>query len=133
MGNYGALKEAAEKNKKVTKVNPTYVEFKKSGVSVLGRYIGTSEIEGKKGKNYMQYIFDTDSGPVKFHCGSVFDGEVMPLMIEGCVYEITFLGQEDIKGGNRVNKFEVIYIDEIVVDNEEEEPEPPEETKKGKK
>lgn len=133
MGKYDQMREAAGKNRKTTKINPTYVEFKKEGRMVLGEFVSTSTIIGSEDKEYLQYLFLTDAGPVKFHCGAVFDGEVMPLMEPGQVYEVIFEGQEEIKGGRRVNKFTVNHIPVSFGEEEEPEPEPEEKKSKGKK
>jgi len=109
-GVYAAAKEQAEQNKTAQKVSVEYIEFKKDGVSVLGRFIGTNQIESRlnEGK-YFQYLFETDAGPVKFACGGQFDSEAGRLMKINAVYEITFKGKESIPGGHRVNKFDVVH------------------------
>ena len=95
----------------VERVTPTYFEFVNKEDSLVGEMVSFSIIRsGLNEGEYNQYIFNTDDGLVKFALGGATDREVAPLLSRGCVYHIVYLGQEELKGGKRVNKFDVTRI-----------------------
>lgn len=98
----------AEKDKAVHDVSPTWTPFEKEGQSVIGKLLGTAEIESTLSKgSYLQYLMDTDDGLIKFHLGRAADNELHTVLKVGNVYKITYLGKEKIKGGRQVNQFKV--------------------------
>jgi hypothetical protein len=50
---------------------------------------------------------DTDDGLVKFALGRATDNELKTVLKVGHVYQITYAGQQKIKGGRSVNQFKV--------------------------
>lgn len=110
-GKYGAMMRQAKENGTFEVMTPKFIEFKEPGVTVVGMYKGRTQVGGGDDKKpYYQYVFESDIGPIKFHLGNVTDGEAGALMEEGRVYAIQFLGQVDIPGAKRVNKFEIILL-----------------------
>ena len=106
---YKDVKKAAKTNKTQKELGVLFVEFNKVDTSVLGEFVGVHQVAGQKdGTYYNQYVFKTDDGPVKFQCGGVFDSEGGAMMEIGGVYEVTYRGQEDLKGGRRVNKIDLV-------------------------
>ena len=96
----------AKKEESLEQLTATYLEFKKPGVSVVGRFIHQNKVPGKRpDTEYNQYLFETDEGLVKFAMGNVTDNEAGALMRIGEIYHIEFKGTEDLGGGRRVNKF----------------------------
>lgn len=118
MKTYAELYEAAQKSKNIRQLTAEYVKWEKPGDVILGRLVGVSAVQSSVGGGeYNQYLFETDEGLVKFALGRSGDGEIGAVMEKGKVYMINFLGQEELTGGRRVNKFnciEVGYGDEVV-------------------
>lgn len=111
MVSYKDQLKAAKTNKTVETIDVAFIQFKDKGAKVLGRFLKRTEVEStRENQTYMQYLFDTDEGKVKFHLGRVADGEAGSLMRTGCVYEIVFQGQESIGGNRRVNLFNISHI-----------------------
>jgi len=99
----------AEKAKTVFNVSPEWFTFEKKGSFVLGKLMGSSEVDSSLGSGtYLQYLFDTDSGLVKCSLGAATDKELHTVLKVGNVYRIEFLGQAKIKGGRRVNQFKCL-------------------------
>ena len=99
----------AEKEKAVLDVTPSWVAFEKEGQSVLGKLMGTSDVDSTLGSgSYKQYLMDSDEGLIKFSLGAATDKELHTILRIGYVYKITYLGQAKIKGGRRVNQFSVM-------------------------
>lgn len=108
---YKEMLERAQKAGSTESLTPKYVEWEKKGEVMVGRLRGIAEVQGKDGKSsYHQYIMDTDIGLVKFSLGSATDKESGLLMEIGKVYGIKYGGKEDLGGGRKVNKFEVVRI-----------------------
>lgn len=102
----------AVKEKRVEKVTPDYIEFKKEGMVVIGRFVGFSTVSSSRGEGtYNQYLFHSDAGLIKFAVGSATDKEIMPLLIRGQVYSVQYLGKEKLSGARTVNKFMVNHIE----------------------
>ncbi len=105
---YKAAKDAGQ----TTELTATFHDFKKDGESVIGKLISRHEVKGKQNGNpYNHYIMETDAGNVKFFCGSVFDNETGNAMEIGGIYAVHYMGQETVKGGNKVNKFSAELIE----------------------
>lgn len=116
-GQYAKLYNEARENRRTKKMLPTFVQFTAPGVCIIGKFLSRSEVGGGDNKRaYVQYIFETDNGTVKFHLGNITDNDAGTLMREGRIYYIEFLGQEKIAGGKRVNKFDVqrVYTEEEI-------------------
>jgi uncharacterized membrane protein (Fun14 family) len=108
------FKRAAE-NKTLKSLTPQWVQFDAAGKSVCGELLGTSEVAGTLGSGtYLQYLMRTDNGLVKFALGSATDRELKAVLVVGGVYRITYIGQQKIKGGKRVNRFDVVTLTEDV-------------------
>ena len=114
MTNYKETYEQAIENKRLKTITPKYVEFKKKGDQVVGKFIGKAGVKSSMDDSeYNQYIFDTDEGMVKFAMGGATDKEVSQSLIPDRVYVVTFNGQEKLSGKRTVNKFIVEEIESI--------------------
>ena len=106
MSTYKEMYEKAVKAKEIRQITATYQAWDKIGEIILGRFIGSSGVESSLGGGtYNQYLFDTDEGPVKFALGRAADAEIGAMLKKDRIYWIRYLGQEEISGGRRVNKF----------------------------
>jgi len=111
MKKYADMAVEAKKTKAGRSLTPTYVKWEKEGQQIVGMFISKSEIASSTGEGtYNQYLFETDEGNVKFHLGHAADTEVGAVFAPGIVYVITYQGQEEVKGGRRVNKFDIIEL-----------------------
>ncbi len=100
------------KDKSGRNLSPKYKEFKKADDQVIGRMLAKNSVSGTVGGgSYNQYLFDTDEGLTKFALGSATDNEAGALMKVGGVYSVTFKGQEKLKGGRSINRFDIIEIE----------------------
>lgn len=109
--NFYEQAQQAFKDGNTINITPNYHVFDKENSIVCGRYISRSSVQSSVSNGtYMQYLFDTDDGLIKFHLGSATDSEAGEVMIKGHVYHIEYLGKEDLKGGKTVNKY---HIEEI--------------------
>jgi hypothetical protein len=101
----------AAKAKSTTNLTIQYYEWKEKGQIVVGRLLNRVTIKSRaNGGEYFQYIFDTDMGKLKFHCGAFFDRDAGSLMEIGGVYSITFQGKKKLAGTNEVNLFDLLMI-----------------------
>jgi len=101
----------AVKAKTGRSLTPNYLEWKEKGQDMVGVFISKTEIVSSAGDgSYNQYLFQTDEGNVKFHLGRAADSEVGEVFRPGIIYSIIYKGQEDIGGGRRVNKFDILEI-----------------------
>ena len=117
--------EKAKKAKMADKINPVFKKFEKVDDTIVGMFMAKSSVGSNKdedGQTYNQYLFSTDEGPVKFHLGSVADGEIGAQLVEGNVYAVIYKGKEKISSTRSVNKFECYLV-----------PDMPEDDKSGKK
>ena len=121
---YKELYESSRKAKTVRSVTPVYLKWKKEGEQIIGAFVSYAPVQSRLGdKEYNQYIFETDSGLVKFALGRSADNEVTPILVRGVVYAITFQGKEAIAGGRSVNRFEIEEVGIAdQVDETEEDP-----------
>lgn len=111
MGKYQDMLKAAKEAKALKFLSPKYVEFKKPGTSIVGRFRGRAEVASSLSPGtYNQYLFDTDDGLIKIALGSATDKEAGVLMEENGIYQVTFQGQVKISGGRSVNKFLIEQI-----------------------
>ncbi len=98
----------AEEKKKVVDITPQWVPFEAAGQVIVGRFRGSSEVASSLGEGtYLQYLFNTDDGLIKFSLGRATDNELKTVMHEGGIYQIVYLGQVKVKGGRKVNQFKV--------------------------
>lgn len=105
--------DRAEKEKKTENITPTFIKFEKAGMFIIGQFVDTMEVESlQTGGKYEQYIFDTDTGRIKFHMGANADKEIGALMKKGAVYFVRFDGKEDISKNQTVNKWTVKLVDD---------------------
>lgn len=115
--NYQKLYDKAVKDKTAKPRTATYVKWDAAGHRIIGSFIGTQEVASRMGgEGYNQYLFDTDDGLVKFALGRNADHEIAPVLVEGGIYSIEYLGQEEISGGRKVNKFNVLELTEDLSD-----------------
>jgi hypothetical protein len=111
MTKYADMAKEAKEKKTGRSLTPEYVKFEKKGQSIIGLFISKSAIQSSTGDgSYNQYLMETDEGNVKFHLGSAADAEVGEVFKPGVVYSIEFQGQEDIGGGRKVNKFDIMEL-----------------------
>ena len=105
---YLAQFQAAQAAKKTEPVSPAWKTFEKPEDFVCGILLGSSDVQSSLGSGtYKQYLMRTDEGLIKFSLGAATDRELLPLLHEGKLYLITYLGPVKIKGGKRVNRFAV--------------------------
>jgi len=106
--NYQELWKAAEEEKTTVDITPQWVPWEAEGQYLIGRFRGSSEVSSSLGEGtYLQYLFNTDDGLVKFSLGRATDNELKTVMLPGGVYHIVYLGQVKVKGGRKVNQFKV--------------------------
>lgn len=102
----------AKKDKKGKSLSAKYVEWKDKGQVIVGRLLSKNEVSGQiGGRPYNQYLFETDDGLIKFALGTATDGEAGALMVIGGVYAVTFEGQENLTGGRKINRFNVLELE----------------------
>lgn len=122
MKTYKEQYDEAKKVGGIQSITPEFMEFDKKGVSILGEYLSSSEVQGSIGTGtYRQYVFDTDDGLVKFALGAATDREVYPQLIVNEVYRVEFIGKEKISGGRQVNKFKVERLISEAVEGDDKE------------
>lgn len=116
---YLAQFEKAREEKHTEPVSPTWKTFEKPEDFVCGILLGSSDVQSSLGSGtYKQYLMRTDEGLIKFSLGAATDRELMPLLHEGKLYLITYLGPVKIKGGKRVNRFAVETLSAEVEETE---------------
>lgn len=114
---YEALYKQKQKDKEVVDITPLFVRFPNVDDYRVGRFIDTIEVESQQtGGHYMQYIFDTNDGRIKFHMGANADREIGSVMKKGCVYFVQFKGTEDIGHGQSVNKWSVLLVEDSKIE-----------------
>jgi len=106
MNSYKEMYEDAFKNENIKQLTAVYTKFEKKGDYVLGAFISKAPVTSTLGGGeYNQYLFESDEGLIKFALGRSSDNEIGSVLREGGIYRIEFMGQEEIAGGRRVNKF----------------------------
>ena len=122
MKSYQELYEAAKKSKATKQLTPEYIKWESEGQQIIGAFISFNSVQSRLGgTEYNQYIFETDTGLVKFALGRSADSEFTPQLAKGLVYAVTYMGKEKIAGGRSVNRFSVEEIGIAdMVDNTEE-------------
>jgi glycerate kinase len=109
---YKEMLIAAKKAKKVERLETEFIQFKKSGIEVIGRLLNKVPVNSQTGTgHYYQYLMDTDNGKVKFALGSAADNDAGALMVIGGIYSIVFKGKEQLSGGRKMNTFEILQIE----------------------
>jgi len=104
--------EESKKAKTGRSLSAKYVEFKDKGQQVVGHLLSKNAVDSSLGSgSYYQYLFDTDDGLVKLALGKATDGEAGAMMVVGGIYAVVFGGQEKLKGGRKINRFEVTEIE----------------------
>jgi len=108
---YAKMYDDSSKQKSVKQLTPTYIKWKKEGQLVVGAFITKTEVQSRLGGPvYNQYVFETDTGRVKFALGRAADGEIGSTLATGSIYAITYNGKEMLEGGRQVNRFNVEEI-----------------------
>ena len=111
--NFAELWQEAEEKKQTMDITPQWVPWETEGQFIIGRFRGSSEVTSSLGEGtYLQYLFNTDDGLVKFSLGRATDNELKTVMVPGGIYQIVFLGQTKIKGGRQLNQFKVQTLSE---------------------
>ena len=111
MSDYKSMYNRAKKDGTVIKRTAQYKEWDEKGDIIIGKFISANPVQSKMSDgSYNQYLFETDDGLVKFALGKSTDQEVSEILVKFNIYAIEFLGQEDLTGGRRVNKFNVLEI-----------------------
>ncbi len=117
--NFQDMWQQAVEEKQTVDITPTWVPWEAEGQFIIGRFRGASEVSSSLGEGtYLQYLFDTDDGLIKFSLGRATDNELKTVMFAGGVYRICYLGQVKVKGGRRVNQFNVEVISDTVQSGE---------------
>lgn len=112
MQNYAEMYAAAKKGDKVKALTPEFIKWEKENDQVIGAFVGKSTLPSREvGKTYNQYLFNTDSGHVKFSLGQVGDSDYGEVFTPGCVYVITYLGKGKSQTGNEFKLFEVAELE----------------------
>jgi len=113
---------AAVKANDAESIAPDFVQWEKKGQQIAGAYVAKSLVDSgnREGKPYNQYLFDTDSGRVKFHLGSVGDSEIGAQFLEGEVYVVEYQGKEEIGRSRSVNRFNCYHVSADVLASVEE-------------
>ena len=112
METYADAYKGASRKGGTQEIGVTYHKWEAIGSQIIGMYIGCNPVTGRfAGQEYMQYMFETDNGPIKFHLGAAADRDYGPLLVVGEIYFIRYDGQEAISGGNKVNRFHVEHVD----------------------
>jgi len=111
MTNYKKSYDEAKKAGKTIERTAKYIKLDTKGEIIVGRFISAQAVASNLGGDtYNQYLFETDEGFIKFALGRAADHEIGAVLIKNCVYAIEFLGQEDLTGGRRVNKFKMVEV-----------------------
>jgi len=109
--NYKELCQKAMKDGNSVNISPLFVNFTDDERVICGRFLSSCSVQSSiSDGTYLQYLFETDIGLIKFHLGSACDHEAGAVMKIGKIYHIEFLGKEKLKGGREVNKY---HIEEI--------------------
>lgn len=121
--NFQEMWKQAEKEKTIVDITPQWVPWEAEGQYIIGRFRGSSEVSSSLGEGtYLQYLFNTDDGLVKFSLGRATDNELRTVMNVGSIYMIVYLGQVKVKGGRKVNQFKA----QVLTDTSEAEEAAPE-------
>ncbi|MBA7471383.1 hypothetical protein ES707_06689 [subsurface metagenome] len=111
MTDYKSMYNCAKKDGTAKQRTAKYKEWDQKGQVIVGKYISANPVQSKMSDgSYNQYLFETDEGLIKFALGKSTDQEVSEILVKFNVYAIEFLGQEDLTGGRRVNKFNVLEL-----------------------
>lgn len=111
MESYKELYEKAQKEKTTKQITAEYVKFEKAGDYVLGRFLSSNtQVSSLNNSEYKQYLFETDTGPVKFSLGAGIDTDAAALMKRGGIYYIEFRGREKTSSGYQVKEFTIEQI-----------------------
>jgi hypothetical protein len=111
---YKELAKEAVKSGAAKTLTAKWIEWSKAGQQIIGKLIAKNIVKSTAGgSDYKQYLFDTDDGHVKFALGSATDSDTGQLMTEGGIYSVTFKGQEKLKGGRKINRFEIIELSAV--------------------
>ena len=109
--NYKELCLKAMKEGHSINITPTFVNLTADEPVICGRFLSSCSVQSSVSDGtYLQYLFETDEGLIKFHLGSACDNEAGALMKTGKVYNIEFLGKEKLDSTRSVNKY---HIEEI--------------------
>lgn len=113
MGTYAKLLEAAQKNDTLSSLTPLFIEWKKDGQCIVGKFLSKNSVKSSLSDGtYNQYVFETDGGLVKFALGSAADADFGNTLRAGNVYLITYAGKVKIGQKRHVNKFTVDLVAE---------------------
>lgn len=120
MTNYEKAAKAAQKARATRKLTPTWIEWKKQGQYVVGKFLGRETVVGKTFVGeFEKYRMMTDDGPIEFKLGAASDRDTGCFLEEGSVYIITYKGEENTGKGNPRHVFEVEEIPSEVLAAEE--------------
>lgn len=111
MPSYADIAKQNKSNKTAEPQTPEFVKLDTKGQFLVGRLLSVDEVNASQGDGvFNMYIFDTDDGKIKTKIGGASDKEWGNSMEIGSVYQITFLGQEPLSGGLKVNRFECLRL-----------------------
>lgn len=94
---------------RVVSIVPEYFEMKQEGVAFIGIFHHSELVQSTKfSGEYKMHYFHTDDGPIKVKFGGATDREIEGMLVTGNVYRVTFVGQQEIAGGQKRNLFEIL-------------------------
>ena len=101
-------KAEAEGNTKPLSIE--IISWNETGDTVIGKLIDIEIFKGDEDKGECNaYIVEADRGLVSFILGSATDKRLQDLEV-GNIMKVIYKGQKEIKGGNRVNLFNITII-----------------------
>ena len=101
-------KEAQEAGHE-TEVAVNMFKFAKEGDTILGIIKSSREVKTPgKDETYTVYAMETDEGMIQFAAGVSLTNTVNDCELYNKLIRITFIGQENTRGGNRVNQYKVV-------------------------
>lgn len=105
---YEAQFDEATKAGKAEPVSVLIMQWKDPGDRVVGVFQGAELMpDSEFDTDVNRYLILTDQGLTSVILGASADKEVLPKLHKGDLVSITFGGQKPIKGGKKVNLFDV--------------------------
>jgi len=107
---YEEMFDKAEAEGQTKPLSVEIISWDSEGQTVIGKLIDIEIFQGDKEKGDCNaYILEADRGLVSFILGSATDKRLQDLEV-GNIMKVVYRGQKEIKGGNRVNLFNIMVI-----------------------
>ena len=107
---YEEMFEQAESEGNIQPLSVEIVSWTEENQTVIGRLVDIEIFQGDKDKGECNaYIVEADTGLVSFILGSATDKRLQDLEVDN-IMKVVYRGQKEIKGGNRVNLFNITVI-----------------------